>query len=934
MSMYVYIHIWTIGLYQSLFRVWAKARSGLVKQWERDHASINGFSSGKNRSSIDVVWRQAFAAEAARFSQQHYGCIMWDIHKCYELVQHSHLVHAAYKHDYPLAILRLSLASYRAPRRILLNGLASRNISANCGIIAGNTFATTELRLLLLDTVSQHICDHPSIRLNIVVDDLSLDHTGPDSLSVAKPLIEAAQDLSHSLQDCTDLTIAKNKTAVLANTKQTARIIRKGLKELGGPPLTAARALGVDFWAAAPIRPRFGVRRARLASYRIRRPRIKKLSTANKSLSGKIFVAGIIPSLLFDQPIFGCFGNTLKQIRREAGVISGISGRKRDVDMAFSLNPTKDPEVISASAVIGRYCVEVWNAALDPAFRDPAGTSFGSLALGVSNYIAKHPLPPAHVSGPISAFHLALAKANWSFHTPFALKSADGSIKHLPSTAPKRIIASFKRDLQGAIVARYATRIHAKHDSHKSKQLLEQGIFLDPLLSMCKSLSFHDARTLLAINTNGIFTNFDLMQYGYDINPACPLCNASLDTVFHRCFTCVHSARQAEIALGTRLYDQILAAGDESMLATRCIMPSPPMTSAPSRSTLFECINMSAGDTFAPSDGEVFLDGSCLFSNTAPLARAGFAAVQINAEGDVLRGLYGCLPASMPQTSLAAEYAAFATFLDNIDRGAFVGDCQEVIDRVNGPLADAISAANPLACFWKSLVLRHGLDLGDKITDVVKIKAHIQEHDDMDSSTRFRTRGNGAADKFAKLGASLHAPAPSDVAAYKKAKGDLRALANHMIGTLSSFNLSRPEMQTRVPRLPRGVVFPGAVSSSDVDKAHKFMWQGKMWFCTICLKQTLLPTSCRSPCMGPPLFEALLRDSKGHQLSFAALKGGGVILFCTLCYRYASPHPRMLKRRCQGHPIAGSSEKHYLVRRMHPVTRQSLCRPVPLHGLN
>ena len=121
----------TIGLYQSLFRVWAETRSGLVKHWEKDHASINGFSSGKNRSALDVVWRQAFAAEAARFAEQHYGCIIWDIHKCYESVQHSHLVRAAHSHQYPLAILRLSLASYTAPRRILFNGLPRGQLLPN-----------------------------------------------------------------------------------------------------------------------------------------------------------------------------------------------------------------------------------------------------------------------------------------------------------------------------------------------------------------------------------------------------------------------------------------------------------------------------------------------------------------------------------------------------------------------------------------------------------------------------------------------------------------------------------------------------------------------------------------------------------------------------------------------------------------------------------
>ena len=66
----------TIRLYQALFRGWSKVRSSLTKQWERHHASIQGFAAGKNRSPVDVVWRQAFAAEAAQCSSSHYACVL------------------------------------------------------------------------------------------------------------------------------------------------------------------------------------------------------------------------------------------------------------------------------------------------------------------------------------------------------------------------------------------------------------------------------------------------------------------------------------------------------------------------------------------------------------------------------------------------------------------------------------------------------------------------------------------------------------------------------------------------------------------------------------------------------------------------------------------------------------------------------------------
>ena len=50
-------------------------------------------------------------------------------------------------------LLRLSLASYRLPRTIGVDGVHSQKLVATRGIVAGSGFATTELRLLLLGLI-------------------------------------------------------------------------------------------------------------------------------------------------------------------------------------------------------------------------------------------------------------------------------------------------------------------------------------------------------------------------------------------------------------------------------------------------------------------------------------------------------------------------------------------------------------------------------------------------------------------------------------------------------------------------------------------------------------------------------------------------------------------------------------------------------------
>ena len=52
-----------IGLYRSLYRVWAKATAKEWREWERNHDAGHIFEAGEGRAAADVAWRQAFRAE-------------------------------------------------------------------------------------------------------------------------------------------------------------------------------------------------------------------------------------------------------------------------------------------------------------------------------------------------------------------------------------------------------------------------------------------------------------------------------------------------------------------------------------------------------------------------------------------------------------------------------------------------------------------------------------------------------------------------------------------------------------------------------------------------------------------------------------------------------------------------------------------------------
>ena len=123
-------------------RVWMRARAPVARKWEREHHRSNVYA-GPALGAQRAAWQTGFQAECSALDKLDYAQTNLDIVKAFESVQHHLVVRAAIKHGYNLTVLRLSLAAYRAPRVIGINGVFSRLIVATTGITAGSGFATS-----------------------------------------------------------------------------------------------------------------------------------------------------------------------------------------------------------------------------------------------------------------------------------------------------------------------------------------------------------------------------------------------------------------------------------------------------------------------------------------------------------------------------------------------------------------------------------------------------------------------------------------------------------------------------------------------------------------------------------------------------------------------------------------------------------------------
>ncbi len=279
-----------IGLYRALFRLWARLRRPLADEWEHQRAAQLFWIQGPGRACTDHVWRAAVQAATRAARQFAVAEIAYDIKKCYEHVPHVALARKACAAGYPARLLRVSIASYRWPRTISRGRLVTAPLYAQAhGIVAGNSFATSELKAYMVAALDAWTRRHAAVSLGVIVDDFAISFAHSDSRRVVGTLGLAAADLELVLTRDLALPIAAEKTTVVGNLQcAVTRLARRlGVTSKAAGP--AVKKLGVDFSAGRAGARRSGATRtARLQGARTRLKRVRPFAKYEAAKGGGV----------------------------------------------------------------------------------------------------------------------------------------------------------------------------------------------------------------------------------------------------------------------------------------------------------------------------------------------------------------------------------------------------------------------------------------------------------------------------------------------------------------------------------------------------------------------------------------------------------------------------------------------------------------------
>ena len=327
---------------------------------------------------------------------------------------------------------------YLCPRFLQHARLALRGASPRRGVPAGCTFATTWVRVLVMEDADCFLGRWPMVTLDVCIDDWGLDLVG-DPAEVANMLPEAALDLADTVTKLGS-EFSVDKAAVVASTPRLAATLRARIGRLGGKAFGGVRRLGVDF---APGRPRASWGGPRVLSTRMHKAK-RRTSRAAKLFSRdagpklkRLFSSGSRAEAAFGVEITGISDAELLALERQEAALLRPTCRGRSLDALLLLRGGSAWQ--HAAATLVRLSKEIWEAA-------SLGRK-GTLSLAELGTLWKTTNTRGDtwrtVKGPLGIARLEAARLGWHFDDEHgrSLRTDLGKNILLTAIPPGRVLA-------------------------------------------------------------------------------------------------------------------------------------------------------------------------------------------------------------------------------------------------------------------------------------------------------------------------------------------------------------------------------------------------------------------------------------------------------------------------------------------------------------
>ena len=244
-----------IGLFTSLVRLWEHIRKSIVEQWRQTVVRPYHWAS-RGRSTEAAVYKQALQAEAAAARGLESAASLIDLVKAFEMIKLEIIWRRGLQLHFPPRLLRLILESCAFVRFLSFGGAFADGIHTLSAILAGGSFATDLLFIVLVGPCDTLAASLKTGDLCLFVDDLTL-HTWGQPNHVAFDMDKLVAQAISLFEDQLELTVSRgsgdSKSLTITSAPGLARKLCTPMRKAGFKLKRHAKALGVDLSLGKPL---------------------------------------------------------------------------------------------------------------------------------------------------------------------------------------------------------------------------------------------------------------------------------------------------------------------------------------------------------------------------------------------------------------------------------------------------------------------------------------------------------------------------------------------------------------------------------------------------------------------------------------------------------------------------------------------------------
>ncbi len=773
-----------IGLLPWIVRLWTRARRQVAIDWERAHHRPY-FFAGQARGADVAAWRQAARAEAAAATTASYAQSLLDVVKAFEAIPHDWLVREALAHQYPLWLLRLSVASYKLGRVIRISGVYSAVVYACRGITAGAGLATTEMRLILISFCDYTTSQVPGTVLTVFVDDVGVEHTAT-AANVVRRQVRALGIIGRAFTRLR-MALSDSKGVVTASTPTIAAAVSDGAARVGVVLRAARSAKSLGHGLGAGVRRCSKVLRKRLTAFRARRPLFWALRRAGVH-GAKLVRTGGAAAMQYGQSHMGVAPSMLHAQRVATVAVVAAGARGRDLDLTLIAADTQashrtDPAFAAHMDPITKWAQAVWYSWM------PISVMNTMVARVRARITAAKRVWHA-ITGPAAATVATAGRIGWTLHSAAAATTDDGRHLYFDLDPPAVIAAHV-----AASVRRWQwRRVAAKHPALSVRDgFPPPEVVFEPIRRLLakdrpdENWMAHHRAALSSALCGGQWPQARLYAAGLVEHPYCVLCYTAattaqdegamvdwdqvpIGTIRHR-MLCPHLQDVRDFAAPRTIVQDMVAdlsgpSSPHQIKWTRALVAVPPYeVPPPSQEETFCWITPLQ---VTPNPRVFYVDASGVDPLDPRTRRVGWSLVVVDSVGSAIIGSASGLPPPwIDGTGGAEAWALYQASLHAEPPDTFVTDCLGTV-RALMKGKQAATAAHVRLARVNRLLYTH-FDTPEDARRVVWMPAHRAAHEvgialksDGSCVTAIDRTANALADRLAKSAAAQHR-VPDDI---------------------------------------------------------------------------------------------------------------------------------------------------------------------------